>query len=80
MAAADDALGHARFDDARARYREVLVFDPTNDRAVRGLVHVEERKRAETQFAQAERLFKGGQNESAQEILARLAREQPIHH
>ncbi|MEY4747981.1 MAG: hypothetical protein RIQ60_195 [Pseudomonadota bacterium] len=78
VASGDDALARGKADDARARYREVLTFDPTNERAVRGLVQIEERKRAETQFAQAERLFKGGQNEAAQEILARLSREQPM--
>jgi general secretion pathway protein D len=78
VAAGDDALSRGKPDDARERYREVLTFEPTNERAVRGLVQIEERKRAEAQFAQAERLFKGGQNEAAQEILARMAREQTM--
>ena len=60
IAAGDDALARGKFDDAQARYRDALVAEPSNERAVRGLVRIEERKRAEVQFEQAEKLFKGG--------------------
>lgn len=75
IAAADDALSRGKYDDAQARYRDALSAEPSNERAVRGLVRIEERKRADVQFEQAEKLFKAGQHEQAHEILARLSRE-----
>ncbi|MFM2069176.1 MAG: hypothetical protein RLZZ584_4085, partial [Pseudomonadota bacterium] len=73
VAAGDDAQTRGKPDEAQARYREALSMEPTNERAVRGLVTLEERKRADLQFANAERLIKAGQYDKAQEILTRMA-------
>ncbi|MEY2688386.1 MAG: hypothetical protein RL375_2584, partial [Pseudomonadota bacterium] len=75
IAAGDDALARGKFEDAQMRYREALAAEPSNERAVRGLVRIEERKRLDAQFEQAEKLVKAGQFEQAQDILGRLARD-----
>jgi general secretion pathway protein D len=75
LLAGDLALSKNRLDEAQARYRDAIALEPGSDRALRGLMMIEERKRAEVQLAQAERLVKAGQYEGAQEILTRMARE-----
>jgi general secretion pathway protein D len=76
---ADMAWQDGRLDEAQLRLREVLQLEPTNDRAVRSLVQVEERRRADVQVQQAEKQAAAGQLDAARDTLKRVVHDWPQH-
>ena len=76
---AERAMQADQLDSAQDLWRQVLALDAGNDRALRGLMQTEERRRADVVIQEAERLFKARQAEQAQETLRRVLKEQPQH-
>mgnify|MGYP001381462006 CR=1 FL=1 len=67
----------ARFDQAEALYRRVLMHDPANPRAEAGLAQIETDRRHATITATAEQLVRGGKYREAQDILRPVLAENP---
>jgi len=77
LSRADEARAAGRLDEAAERYREALQIDDSSERALRGARLVVEQRKADAAIAQAERYAKGGQTESAQDVLRRAAKDLP---
>jgi general secretion pathway protein D len=74
---ADDARNAGRLDDASQRYREALQYDDSSERAQRGLQLVTDQRRADSVLQQAERNYKAGNLETAQDLLKRGLKDLP---
>jgi general secretion pathway protein D len=67
----------ARFDQAEALYRRVLMHDPSNPRAEAGLAQIDTDRRHAAVTATAEQLVRGGKYREAQDILRPVLAENP---
>lgn len=76
---ADDARAAGRLDEAGQRYRDALMLDDTNERALRGAQLVQEQRRADTVLQQVERSLKAGQTEAAIDLLRRALKDLPAN-
>lgn len=77
IAQAEEAMARDQPDAAQHAWRQVLVLDRANERALSGLLQVEEQRRATRQIQEADRLLQAGQLDLAQETLKQVLREQP---
>ena len=77
IATADAARGAGRRDEAAAAYRRVLVLDPANDRALRGLEGVVADERHTTAMAAAERDVAGNELDRAETAVRGVLAEDP---
>lgn len=68
-----------KLDEAEKPLREVLELDARNERALRALVDVEQRRRADRQVDQADEQIRSGQLAAARDLLKGVLREQPQH-
>lgn len=68
-----------KLDEAEKPLREVLELDPRNERALRALFDVEQRRRTDRQLDQADEQIRGGQFAAARDLLKGVLREQPQH-
>jgi general secretion pathway protein D len=68
-----------KLDEAEKPLRGVLELEPTNDRALRALFDIEQRRRADRQVDQADEQIRSGQLAAARDLLKGVLREQPQH-
>ncbi|MFM2055785.1 MAG: hypothetical protein RLY71_170 [Pseudomonadota bacterium] len=68
-----------KLDEADKSLREVLELDPRNERALRALFDVEQRRRADQRVDQADEQIRSGQLTAARELLKGVLRDQPQH-
>ncbi|MBS0419500.1 MAG: hypothetical protein JSR66_17450 [Proteobacteria bacterium] len=77
ISAADRARAAGNPEAAETDYRRVLVIEPANDRARRGLDSVQADRRHADQVADAQKLLKSGQYDSADVEVRAVLREDP---
>jgi len=77
ISAADRERAAGNPQAAEADYRRVLVIEPANDRARRGLDTVQADRRHADQVADAQKLLKAGQYDSADMEVRAVLREDP---
>jgi len=77
ISAADRARAAGNSPEAETDYRRVLVIEPANDRARRGLDAVQADRRHAEQVAQADKLLKSRQYELADVQVRAVLREDP---
>jgi general secretion pathway protein D len=77
ISAGDSAHAAGKPDEAQDNYRRVLVIEPGNDRARRGLDGVEADRRHAVRTANAEQLLKGRQFDLAEGEVRRVLGEDP---
>lgn len=76
---AEEAGQREQHEATRQKWQRVLALEPHNDRALRGLARIEERRRIDARLQEAQRQIAAGQTDLAQESLRQVLREQPQH-